>query len=219
MRRRWKTAGHREKMACVYDSQKRRVTRPCSVCGAPVTRAASAIAKANVACGAECRSALTSRQGTARWQSLTDEEQCRAIQRQLAGSDVRPTAPERAVIEICAEYGLPLDYVGNGDLFVRYPGGSPMNPDFVGPKGARKCVEVFGNYWHEPDEEQSRTDALARAGMDCLVLWESDIYNGAPESIAGRIADFLDCTIAAKRTEAQEAPKDEAQLTLGEVAG
>ena len=70
-------------------------------------------------------------------------------------------------------------------------------PDFVNVNGQKKCIELFGDYWHDPTRrynlqhhrtEKGRKEALARFGWDCLVVWERELKE--PEKVIEKIRDF-----------------------------
>lgn len=70
-------------------------------------------------------------------------------------------------------------------------------PDFVNVNGQKKCIELFGDYWHDsskhPNMPQNRTEhgrkeALARFGWNCLVIWEKELKN--PEAVIDKIKEF-----------------------------
>lgn len=91
--------------------------------------------------------------------------------------DIKPTAPERALIKILKEYNLPYRYVGNGAVWFE-----GYNPDFININGAKGIIEVFGTYWHR-DLFNARTSEWGRAyhyakyGFKTLILWENELEN------------------------------------------
>jgi len=80
----------------------------------------------------------------------------------------------------------------NPDFIV--PGSDPENPK----KGVSKVVEAFGDFWHSRmftgkvpfAHETELIDAYAGIGVECLVLWESEVKRD-PEEVRGRLALFL----------------------------
>lgn len=123
-----------------------------------------------------------------------------------------PTRPERAVIGMAPECVV---YAGDRSYWVRHAGSSKVrNPDFV-VLSAEQCeqyragaklndlrthsvIEVFGDYWHGPEKtgkareahKQEVVDFYDRAGLRCLVLWESEIKQH-PQRVGKRIQRFL----------------------------
>jgi hypothetical protein len=92
--------------------------------------------------------------------------------KQLQGLMKRPTKLEQRFQEIVDRFSLPYAYCGAGD-FIR----SGKCPDFIRNDG-KQVVEIFGSYWHEPDEERERIRFWKDQGIDCLVLWDRDLKDG-----------------------------------------
>jgi G:T-mismatch repair DNA endonuclease (very short patch repair protein) len=63
------------------------------------------------------------------------------------------------------------------------------NPDFK-ITGQKKVIELYGNYWHKNDNPDDLINAYKEIGYDCLVIWESEIYNEL-ELTLDRIAQFI----------------------------
>ena len=61
-------------------------------------------------------------------------------------------------------------FVGDGKFFIE-----TKNPDFININGQKKVVEVYGDYWHEPEEEQERIKLFAQYGFQTLVIWEHEL--------------------------------------------
>lgn len=85
-----------------------------------------------------------------------------------------------------------LGHHKNPDFIV--PGPDPENPK----KGVTRVVEAFGDFWHSKmftgrapfEHEGELIEAYAEIGIDCLVLWESEVL-GYPEEVRGRLMEFL----------------------------
>ena len=85
--------------------------------------------------------------------------------------------------------------------------GHHKNPDFIVPgpnpkrpkKGVTKVVEAFGDFWHSRmftgkapfDHESELIEAFAGIGIECLIVWESEV-KGDLESVRERLAAFLE---------------------------
>lgn len=114
-----------------------------------------------------------------------------------------------------ASYSDKLTFTGNGAYWRFLPSkknfdgsiGGYKNPDFVvcvsedsdhPYRGATKVVECFGRYWHsqamtgmsKEDHERNTIEAYAEVGLDCLVIWESDILSDE-QSVVDRVRVFL----------------------------
>lgn len=80
------------------------------------------------------------------------------------------------------------------------------NPDFVVPgsdldhpkRGVTQVVEAFGDFWHSQvftgkapfDHEQELIEAYAEVGIECLIVWESEVKS-SPEQVRARLSAFL----------------------------
>lgn len=102
------------------------------------------------------------------------------------------TKPERILEEIISKYNLPYKYTGDGGFWI---GG--INPDFVNCNSEKIAVEVFGDYWHNPEArpnitfretEYGRKKILERYGWKLIILWESEIYNLSEEEIVNKLS-------------------------------
>lgn len=116
-----------------------------------------------------------------------------------------PNGLERALQELSPEASL----LFTGDFtFWRYLPSLKhhKNPDFIVPgpdplhpkKDVKKVVEAFGDYWHSRmftgrapfDHEQELISAYREVGIECLVLWESEVKKD-PEGTRARLLGFL----------------------------
>lgn len=90
----------------------------------------------------------------------------------------RPTKPERKLIKIVNDNKLPLKYVGDGKIIIH-----SLCPDFIGTNNEKKIVELFGDYWHNPEKRNlkpyqtswGRTAIFKRYGYDALIVWEHEL--------------------------------------------
>ena len=74
------------------------------------------------------------------------------------------------MISLFETQGLSFRFVGDGSVNI---GG--RNPDFIDADG--RIIELFGEYWHKPEEEKERVDFFASYGHPCLVIWGRDRKN------------------------------------------
>lgn len=114
-----------------------------------------------------------------------------------------PNLLERRVGSMCSS----LLFTGDGIFWKWLPLlGHHKNPDFiVAPdlekpfKGVTRVVEVFGDFWHSRmftgkapfDHEQELIGAFLDIGIDCLVIWESEVKSD-PGEVEGRIQRFVE---------------------------
>ncbi len=105
------------------------------------------------------------------------------------------TKPELKFIELINKYNLPFKYTGDGRFWIEN-----INPDFVECNGKKICIEVFGDYWHNPLKriglrwertEKGRRDILAKYGWKMLVLWENELNTLSDEKILSKIKKFI----------------------------
>lgn len=83
-------------------------------------------------------------------------------------------------------------FVGNRKFWVKTELG-PKNPDFIIRPftETRKVIEVFGDYWHRDDNVDALKTAYMKAGVSCLVVWESEIRK-SPNTVQEKVAQFLE---------------------------
>jgi hypothetical protein len=114
-----------------------------------------------------------------------------------------PNFPERMLHSLVPE----LLYTGNGAFWRWLPKlGHHKNPDFILPgpdldeprRGVTKVVEMFGDFWHSRmftgkanfEHEQELVEAFRDIGIECLVIWESEIKKDSP-AVQAKIKAFL----------------------------
>jgi hypothetical protein len=61
-------------------------------------------------------------------------------------------------------------YTGNGSLVI-----NGKVPDFVNVNGQKKIIELFGEYWHKPDEEMTRPLCFSPFGYQTLIVWSDEL--------------------------------------------
>jgi hypothetical protein len=105
-----------------------------------------------------------------------------------------PNKPERIINMLTPEEVV---YVGNRawwrKLKIKKNGEyieQSKNPDFK-IKGQNKVIELYGDYWHKNDNPDDLINAYKEVGFDCLVIWESEIYNELENTIE-KISQFMD---------------------------
>jgi G:T-mismatch repair DNA endonuclease (very short patch repair protein) len=97
-------------------------------------------------------------------------------------SSRRPTDIEARLIEIIEKYRLPYRYTGDGSFWV---GGK--NPDFVNVNSEKIAIDLFGDFWHEPSEVESRKSVFADYGWKLIILWGHEFQQLQDSKIAGVI--------------------------------
>lgn len=84
-----------------------------------------------------------------------------------------PNKLEKAVMELL-ESLFPGEWKYTGDLSFIING---KNPDFVNVNGQKKCIEVFGDYWHSGQDPEERIKVFRTHGWETLVIWERELKN------------------------------------------
>ena len=80
--------------------------------------------------------------------------------------------------------GLPYKYTGNGQFIL-----SGMCPDFI-HLNSRKIVEMYGERWHLPQEEQKRIELFARSDYQTLIVWSKELAPKSRAKLYKRLLDF-----------------------------
>lgn len=70
-----------------------------------------------------------------------------------------------------------LRYVGDYSFFV-----GRKNPDFI-IDGTKKCIDLFGDSFHESSEVETRKKYFVEQGYDLLIIWESEWRHNRNEII------------------------------------
>jgi len=84
----------------------------------------------------------------------------------------RGIVPNKVEVELLRLLGPDWKFVGDGQLII---GGKC--PDFANVNGKKELIELFGRYWHKPEEEQPRIDHFSEFGFRTLVIWEEELQD------------------------------------------
>ncbi len=79
-------------------------------------------------------------------------------------------------------------FVGDGQLILGTSEGW-KKPDFVHVR-KKLIIELFGDYWHKPEEVEPRIKLFESIGYRTLVIWEKDLKD--PALILQKLQEFLD---------------------------
>lgn len=96
-------------------------------------------------------------------------------------NQAKPNRVEQQLIEWMSADGLPYKYVGDGTVVIE-----GRCPDFINTDGAKRVIELFGDYWH--DERRNKRLTASRTvegtqthykkyGFDCLIIWQRELRN------------------------------------------
>jgi very-short-patch-repair endonuclease len=105
-------------------------------------------------------------------------------------SKIRPTAPEKRVIDVISANQLPFRYSGN-DIHTMIGG---HIPDFIGIE-SRLIIEVLGIHWHlKPgmnrlDVEKRYSSDYKKVGYECACFWEDETFDKS--NILNKIVEYM----------------------------
>ena len=95
-----------------------------------------------------------------------------------------PNNAEMTLFGILCYMGLEYKYTGNAQFILM-----GRCPDFVHLK-ERKIIEMYGERWHEPEEEQQRIDLFARSDYQVLVVWQRELTPKHRKKLYHRLLEF-----------------------------
>jgi len=117
---------------------------------------------------------------------LWKDEEYRNSQLTKMHSIGRPTYPEKVFTDLVNKENLPIDYTGTGKG-VRIIKGS-LIPDFT-VRNKNKVIEIFGEAWHDYDDEEHRKTLFGELGIDCLVIWAKELKNN--KEVIQKVEQFI----------------------------
>jgi len=95
----------------------------------------------------------------------------------------RPSKPEKKLMEMIEQHGLPFKYTGQGDFWIEN-----RNPDFVNVNGKKQIIEIFSEYHHPINHVAERTYLYSKYGYSTLIIWSLEFKN--PEKVLARVKSF-----------------------------
>ena len=95
-----------------------------------------------------------------------------------------PNNAEMTLFGIMCYLGLPYKYTGNGQFIL-----SGMCPDFIHLTD-RKIVEMYGERWHLPEEEEQRITLFARSDYQTLIVWSKELTPSNRKKLYRRLLEF-----------------------------
>lgn len=82
----------------------------------------------------------------------------------------RPSNPEVRVGMVLEKLNPgQWEYTGDGAFII-----GRCNPDFLYLGEGKMVLEVFGRYWHKPEEEFTRPAIFAKHGYETVIVWEDE---------------------------------------------
>ena len=73
-----------------------------------------------------------------------------------------------SVLDKC--YPNEWKYVGDGSFVI-----NGKNPDFINCNGKKLIIELFGEHWHDKDEEEPRKEIFKQFGYETLIIWANEL--------------------------------------------
>ncbi len=128
------------------------------------------------------------------WASRTSERNRDIINKTLHSEKARkkallsihksPNNPENELDKLLQlEFANEWKYVGDGQLII---GGKC--PDFANINGRKDLIDLFGEYWHKPEEVESRKKYFKNYGYNLLIVWVNELKER--QTLVDKIRDF-----------------------------
>ena len=95
-----------------------------------------------------------------------------------------PNNAEMTLFGIMCYLDLSYKYTGNGQFILM-----GCAPDFI-HLNSRKIVEMYGERWHLPQEEQERIELFARSDYQTLIVWYKELAPKNRKKLYKRLLDF-----------------------------
>lgn len=125
--------------------------------------------------------------GLKTWWAVPENREKR-IRQIVEGQKVSPNRVEK-VLWWYLDYLFPGEWKFNDGWFVL----AGKIPDFVNVGGQKKLIEMFGSYWHGPENtdetEEDRINLFNEFGYNTLIVWEEEVYYGNNE-LSSRLKEF-----------------------------
>ena len=106
-----------------------------------------------------------------RWEDKGYQEKMKAA------LNLKPNKLESDFFQTMVNYIPNLRYTGDFSFFI-----GRKNPDFI-VEGTNKCIDLFGNQWHQSNEEEERKKYFKELGFDLIIIWEFEWKNNKSKCI------------------------------------
>jgi hypothetical protein len=95
------------------------------------------------------------------------------VKKIFKASHVRPNYKE-SVLDGLIQLVRPKEflYVGDGSVIIE-----GKCPDWINVNGKKQIIELFGRFWHPPEDEEKRKVYFSKYGYEVLVVWEFELSN------------------------------------------
>lgn len=83
----------------------------------------------------------------------------------------KPNYKELSLLDILNNiYPNEWKYVGDGSFII-----NGKNPDFINCNGKKLIIELFGEHWHKPEDENIRINIFKEYGYNTLIIWAKEL--------------------------------------------
>jgi G:T-mismatch repair DNA endonuclease (very short patch repair protein) len=123
-----------------------------------------------------------------------------AIKARKACLSVGPNKPEKKLIKLFKSNKIPLEYCGNGKVWLRFGSKKSFNPDFI-DKTNKLIVEYYGDYWHgkkRAADDKLREEVYKNCGYTLIVIWESNFMKNNSKQI-NRVLKYYEGGVCSTR--------------------
>lgn len=103
------------------------------------------------------------------------------VKKQMSARHVAQNKAEKFLESLLDQFPG-FEFVGDGKKII-----SGKCPDFVNEE-KHLIIELFGDYWHEPEEIEPRVQLFESMRYRALVIWEHELKD--PEKLIQRIKEF-----------------------------
>jgi len=87
--------------------------------------------------------------------------------------NTKPNKSELRLQSVLNEY-FPNTYKYVGDYQICIGG---RFPDFINVNGEKEVIELFGIFYHKPDETESLINHYKQYGFSCIIIWDAELEN------------------------------------------
>ena len=95
------------------------------------------------------------------------------VRKQMRARKVYPNQAELFLGRIIDEmFPGEYKYVGDGQVII-----SGKCPDFININGQKKIIELFGEFFHRPEEELVRKELFRSLGYKTLIVWGKELQD------------------------------------------
>jgi len=98
----------------------------------------------------------------------------------------KPNYSEISLLDILNKiYPNEWKFVGNGSFVI-----NGKNPDFINCNGKKLIIELFGEHWHDKDEEEPRKEIFKQYGYETLIIWTKELRH--LEILINKLNSFME---------------------------